>query len=82
MRPPLGKPILDACCGSRMFWFNREHPDVLFVDNREMACQAIWKSTKRDAVRYCTVHPDIVADFRTLPFRSALFGTLFSTRRI
>lgn len=24
------KAVLDACCGSRMFWFNRRHPDVVF----------------------------------------------------
>lgn len=29
------KTILDACCGSRMFWFNRHHPDVVFMDRRE-----------------------------------------------
>ena len=27
------KKILDACCGSRMFWFDREHKDVLFKYN-------------------------------------------------
>lgn len=32
----MNKIILDACCGSRMFWFNREHPDVLYVDSREL----------------------------------------------
>ena len=29
------KAILDACCGSRMFWFDRRHPDVVFMDRRE-----------------------------------------------
>lgn len=28
------KTILDACCGSRMFWFDRNNPDVVFADNR------------------------------------------------
>ena len=27
------KAILDACCGSRMFWFDRRHPDVVFMDH-------------------------------------------------
>lgn len=67
------KPILDACCGSKMFWFNLEHPDVLFVDNREMECEATWKSTKNSSVRYCKVKPDVTADFRSLPFRSGSF---------
>lgn len=29
------KTILDACCGSRMFWFDRQNPDVVFMDRRE-----------------------------------------------
>lgn len=28
------KIILDACCGSRMFWFDKENPRVLFADIR------------------------------------------------
>ncbi len=24
------KRVLDACCGSRMFWFDRENPDAVF----------------------------------------------------
>lgn len=26
--------VLDACCGSRMFWFDRTNPDAVFVDKR------------------------------------------------
>lgn len=69
----MNKPILDACCGSRMFWFDPNNPNVLFVDNREVDHEAIWKSTKGNATRYCSVHPDVVADFRTLPFRGGSF---------
>lgn len=29
------KRILDACCGSIMFWFDKQNPDVEFVDVRE-----------------------------------------------
>lgn len=28
-----GKSILDMCCGSRMFWFDRTDPRVVFGDN-------------------------------------------------
>lgn len=28
------KKILDVCCGSRMFWFDREHKDTVFMDIR------------------------------------------------
>jgi len=30
------KPILDACCGSRMFWFDKKNPAAIFMDNREL----------------------------------------------
>ncbi len=67
------KPILDACCGSRMFWFDPKNPNVLFVDNRRLQTQAIWKSSTRPATRYCTIEPDIIADFRKLPFPDKSF---------
>lgn len=25
------KPIIDVCCGSRMFWFDRKNPKVVFM---------------------------------------------------
>lgn len=28
------KKILDACCGSRMFWFNKENKNTVYMDNR------------------------------------------------
>jgi len=27
-------PVLDACCGSRMFWFDRQDSRAVFVDKR------------------------------------------------
>lgn len=62
------KKILDACCGSRMFWFDKNNPDVEFVDCREMDCEAIWKSGNGKSIRYCSIHPTTVADFTDLPF--------------
>lgn len=67
------KPILDACCGSRMFWFNPANPNVLFVDNRRLETQAIWKSGDGRGTRYCKVEPDTQADFRRLPFPDESF---------
>ena len=26
--------ILDACCGSKMFWVDREHKETVYMDNR------------------------------------------------
>lgn len=40
------KLILDACCGGRMFWFNKKHPNALYVDQRKFERQVIWKKGK------------------------------------
>ena len=62
-----GKRILDACCGSKMFWFDRSTADVVFVDIREenhVLCDG----------RELEIKPDIVADFRQLPFDDERFS--------
>lgn len=59
--------ILDVCCGSKMFWYQKEHPDVTFCDNREL------ETTLCDG-RKLVVKPDIVADFRNLPFGDETFN--------
>ncbi len=55
------KKILDACCGSRMFWFDRENPDVIFADNREV------ETTLCDG-RHLLIKPDVKMDFRDMPY--------------
>ena len=63
------KLILDACCGSRMFWFNKKNPNVLFVDKRKETTTA----KDRDKVRTIEVNPDLIADFTDLPFENESF---------
>lgn len=58
--------ILDACCGSKMFWFDKEHKDVLYMDNRE-------DYEELDSGHVINVNPDIVADFRNMPFENDSF---------
>lgn len=58
--------ILDACCGSRMFWFDRQNNDVLYMDNRQLS------DTLCDG-RKLEVNPDVVADFRNIPFNDNTF---------
>lgn len=29
------KFILDACCGNRMFWVDKQHPNCIFLDKKE-----------------------------------------------
>ena len=55
------KPILDACCGSRMFWFDKSDPRAVFCDNRrieEPLCDR----------RVLQIEPDVLCDFKALPF--------------
>ncbi len=60
------KPVLDACCGSRMFWFDRRHPDVVFMDRRHET------HTLCDG-RTLEIKPDVVGDFRAMPFSDGEF---------
>ena len=60
------KKILDPCCGSRMFWYNKDNPLAVYSDIREeshVLCDG----------RVLEVKPDIIADFRNLPFNNNSF---------
>ena len=61
-----GRPILDACCGSRRFWFDKDNPLVDFMDIRDEEC------TLSDG-QLCIVHPNIIADFTRMPFPDKSF---------
>ncbi len=67
------KVILDACCGGRTFWFNKHHPNAVYVDKREMEKRTIWTSKDGTMTREFEVHPDILADFTKLPFDDETF---------
>lgn len=58
--------ILDACCGSKMFWFDREHEKTVYMDNRTL------DTTLCDG-RKLIVKPDVIADFRKMPFDDESF---------
>lgn len=58
--------ILDMCCGSRMFWFNKRDERAVFADIRaeeHILCDG----------RRLVISPDLIADFRALPFADASF---------
>lgn len=69
----MDKPVLDAICGSRMIWFNKNNELAVFVDKRELDNEAIWTSGDGKVTRYCNIHPDIIADFTCLPFEDNTF---------
>lgn len=49
-----------------MFWFDKNNPDVLFADNREL------EMTLCDG-RKLVIEPDIKMDFRKIPFENESF---------
>lgn len=53
--------ILDVCCGSKMFWFDKNNPNVTYMDIRD------FEDTLCDG-RILSIHPDIIGDFRNIPF--------------
>ena len=60
------KLILDACCGPRMMWFDKRNPQAVFMDIRDeehILCDG----------RSLEVHPDVIGDFRSIPFEDATF---------
>lgn len=63
---PDKKIILDACCGSRMFWFDRKNTNVVFADIRteeHELCDG----------RILKIEPDIEMDFRDIKFSDNTF---------
>lgn len=61
------KQILDMCCGSKMFWFDRNDSRVVFCDIRT-------ENTTLCDGRSFVVNPDVVCDFRNLPFENESFN--------
>jgi len=71
---PLGSaPVLDACCGSRMFWFDRQDDRAVFADKRRETHELKDKSSKGGR-RTLTVNPDVLADFTALPWPDGSFA--------
>lgn len=59
--------ILDMCCGSRMFWLDKNDSRVMFTDIRKE------QHTLCDG-RELVIKPDVIADFRALPFHDEQFA--------
>lgn len=60
------KPIIDVCCGSKMFWFDKDNPNTVFMDQREL------EDTLCDG-RKLIIKPDIIGDFRNIPYPDNTF---------
>lgn len=60
------KGILDACCGGKMFYFDKQDERVLFQDIRDI------ETTLCDG-RHFEVKPDVQADFTNMPYPNETF---------
>lgn len=63
------KKILDACCGARMFWFDKNNPNAVFGDIRSE--KHILKDKEKR--RKLEISPDVEMDFRDMPFADSSF---------
>lgn len=68
----MNKPVLDPCCGSRMFWFDREDGRALFGDIRRETHELRDRSSPGGS-RKLIINPDQQVDFRQLPFSAEAF---------
>ena len=60
------KFILDVCCGSKMFYYDKNNKNTVYMDNRE------YEDILCDG-RKLEVNPDIIGDFRKIPFEDSTF---------
>lgn len=61
------KFILDACSGGKMCWFDKNHPNVIYLDERREV-KGFFKPRPN-----FEVNPDIIGDFRDLKFDDGTF---------
>lgn len=67
-------PVLDACCGSRMFWFDRNDPRAIYVDRRRETWPIDIGTPGTVGRSPIVVDHDVLADFTALPFPDSSFS--------
>lgn len=66
--------ILDACCGGRMWWWDKNHELAVYMDKREAPKGSVGAITGRPEWNpswECS--PDVLGDFRSMPFDDESF---------
>lgn len=58
--------VIDVCCGSKMFWFDKNNPLVVFQDKRNL-------KTELCDGRSLIIAPDVIADFTKMPWSDEQF---------
>ena len=63
------RPVLDACCGSRMFWYDKGDDRCIFCDIREETHTCDTRPGRSDTV----IAPDKIEDFTNMPWYDDTF---------
>ena len=64
--------IIDVCCGSKKFWYDKEDSRALFMDIRKES-HILPDKSYSSGQRTITINPDLVADFTNMPFEDNSF---------
>lgn len=66
------KSILDATCGSRSIWFDKNCPSAIYCDIRKE--EHIGRFGATGSERHLNISPDMICDFTALPFEDNSFS--------
>ena len=61
------KVILDACCGGKYFWFDKNHKNTVYMDKRRVEKGAIPEQPN------WSCEPDVIGDYRDTDFEDKSF---------
>lgn len=72
------KLILDATCGDRTIWFQKNEPHTIYCDKRREEWEGDFGKTLRadgkQKHRHLVIDPDVQCDFTDLPFPDESFS--------
>lgn len=67
------KKILDATCGARTMWFDKQNPHTVFFDKRCEHYDGLWKNSPGSTL---DIVPDVVGDFTHIPYPNCNMGSV------
>lgn len=68
--------ILDATCGQRGIWYQKNHPYVTFMDKREGIFNSKTLNQSFKNSRIIKIKPDVVSDWKNTPFNDEEFDMI------
>lgn len=66
------KKILDPTCGDRTIWFQKNEPHTVYTDIRREEWEGVFGANHKR--RHLVIDPDIICDFRNMPFEDGTFS--------